>query len=161
MTPPVLIRQFQTTDTPLLIALCRDTIRRVNSRDYSPEQVRAWAPDEVNHARWATLADRFTVVAELGGVVVGFADLEADGHLDRFFVHADYQGVGVGKAMMGALTGEAERVGMPRLFAEVSITARPFFERSGFIVLAEQEVMVRGVGLTNYKMERVISRHCP
>lgn len=36
----------------------------------------------------------------------------------------------------------------------MSVTARPFFERHGFVVLAEQQVIVPGgVALTNYRME--------
>lgn len=139
---------------PVLIDLFRDTVRRVNSRDYTAEQVRAWAPDEVNPDRWAVLADRCTVVAEAGGRVVGFTDLEADGHIDRFFVHADHQGHGVGRAMLAALVVEAVRTGVRRLYAEVSITARPFFVRHGFVVVAEQLVRVRDVPMTNYRMEK-------
>jgi putative acetyltransferase len=52
------------------------------------------------------------------------------------------------------VTDEAVRAGTRRLFAEVSVTARPFFERHGFAVLAEQEVAVREVRLTNYRIER-------
>lgn len=154
MTDGVSIRPFRSDDVPVLFALFRDTVHRVNSRDYSPEQIAAWAPAEINAARWATLAERFAVVAEVDGEGAGFADLEPDGHLDRFFVHADHQGRGVGTAMMRAIVEESERIGVPRLFAEVSITARPFFERHRFVVLGEQQVVVRGVSLTNFRMER-------
>ncbi len=71
-----------------------------------------------------------------------------------FFTHADLQGRGVGAAMMAAIRSEAERLGVSRLFAEVSVTARPFFERHGFVVLAEQQVVVRDVAHVNYRMER-------
>ena len=37
----------------------------------------------------------------------------------------------------------AGRSGIPRLFAEVSITARPFFRRHGFLVVREQEALRR------------------
>ncbi|VTT98997.1 acetyltransferase : Glr3142 protein OS=Gloeobacter violaceus (strain PCC 7421) GN=glr3142 PE=4 SV=1: Acetyltransf_10 [Gemmataceae bacterium] len=154
MSHRVSTRPFRRDDVPALFELFRGTVHRVNSRDYSPEQVAAWAPPETNPARWETLASRFAVVAEVGGDVAGFADLEPDGHVDRFFVHADHQGRGVGTAMMAAILSEAGRLRVPRLFAEVSITARPFFERHGFDVLAEQQVVVRGVSLTNFRMER-------
>ncbi len=154
MSASIRLRPFHPADVPALFALFRGTVHRVNSRDYSPEQVRAWAPDEINPTRWATLADRFAVVAEIGDQQVGFADLEPDGHIDRFFVHADHQGCGVGGTIMRALVAEATRTGLTRLFAEVSITARPFFERHGFTVLMEQQVVVRGVALTNFRMER-------
>ncbi len=150
------LRRFRPDDTPTLIALFRDTVRRVNCRDYTPEQVRAWAPDDVDPSRWAVLSDRHTVVAEVDGLIVGFTDLEPDGHIDRFFVHADFQGQGVGRAMLSELVAEAGRLGIARLFAEVSITARPFFVRHGFKVVAEQEVTVRGMVLTNYRMERFV-----
>ena len=154
MTDTVRLRRFRPEDTPALIDLFKDTVRRVNSRDYTPEQVRAWAPDEVDPARWAVLADRYTLVAEVDGRIVGFTDLEPDGHIDRFFVHADFQGQGVGRAVLTEVVAEAVRLGVRRLFADVSITARPFFGRHGFAVEAEQEVTVRGVMMTNCRMER-------
>ena len=156
MSDAVRLRRFRLDDAPALIALFRDTVRRVNSRDYTPEQIAAWAPDEVDPKRTEVLADRYTIVAEEGDMIVGFTDLEPDGHIDRFFVHADRQGVGVGRAMMAELAAEAGRAGLRRRFAEVSVTARPFFERQGFVVSAEQVVTVRGVGLTNYRMERTL-----
>jgi putative acetyltransferase len=39
----------------------------------------------------------------------------------------------------------------------VSITARPFFERFGWTVLAEQTVVVRGVTFVNYRMELLLA----
>jgi putative acetyltransferase len=151
---PIVVRPFRADDIPALFDLFHGTVHRVNSRDYTPEQLRAWSPGEMNAARWATLAERHAVVAECEGRIAGFADLEPDGHIDRFFAHADFQGRGVGAVMMAAILSEAGRLELPRLFAEVSVTARPFFERHGFVVLAEQQVVVRGVPLTNFRMER-------
>src|SRR3954451_12343779 len=119
MTSSVTVRRFRVDDIPALFALFQGTVHRVNSRDYTPEQIQAWAPGEMNPARWATLADRFAIVAECEGQTAGFADLEPDGHVDRFFTHADFQGRGVGAAMMVAILSEAERLKLARLFAEV------------------------------------------
>ncbi|WP_245933752.1 GNAT family N-acetyltransferase [Arthrobacter livingstonensis] len=44
----------------------------------------------------------------------------------------------------------------PALSADVSITARPFFERHGFTVEAEQHPVKAGVELTNYKMRKLL-----
>lgn len=151
----VTLRPYQPEDAPALLALFRDTIRRVNSRDYTPEQIDAWASDEIDPAGWAArFAGRFAVVAEESGRPVGFAELEADGHLDRVYVSADHQGRGVGRAMVESLVAEARRRGIARLFVEASITARPFFEARGFAVLERQVVACRGAELANYRMER-------
>ena len=151
------LRPFAMEDIPALFELFRGTILRVNSRDYSAEQVQAWAPASIDAIRWATLAERFTGVATVQGQIAGFTDLEATGHIDRFFVHADFQRQGVGAAMMQAVVEEARRQNLTQLDADVSITARPFFEQQGFRVLAEQDVILRGVSFRNYRMERRLS----
>ncbi len=151
----VVLRQFQPDDAPALLALFRDTVRRVNSRDYSPAQVTAWASDEIDPVAWAErFSGRYAVVAELRGRAVGFADLRSDGQLDRLFVSADHQGEGIGGLLVAELIAEARRQGMTRLLVEASVTARQFFESQGFTVLAQQLVMCRGEEFVNYRMER-------
>jgi putative acetyltransferase len=153
----VTLRPFRPDDAPVLLTLFRDTIRRVNCRDYSPEQIAAWASDEIDPAAWARrFTGRFVVVAEDAGRLAGFADLEANGHIDRVYVSADYQGQGVARALLAEVVAEARRLRLVRLFSEVSITARPFFESQGFVVLAPQAVVLRGVEFINYRMERVL-----
>ena len=77
------IRSYSPGDAPVLLEMFLDTIRRVNSRDYSPEQIRAWASDEISLADWSNrFSGRLTMVAELDERLVGFADLEPNGHID-------------------------------------------------------------------------------
>src|SRR5687767_9108535 len=112
----VTLRSYRPDDAPALLVLFRDTIRRVNSADYDPEQVRVWASDDIDPTGWAArFTNRFVVVAEETGIPVGFTELEADGHIDRFYVSADRQGRGVGRALMGAVVDEARRLGLARL----------------------------------------------
>jgi putative acetyltransferase len=148
-------RRFRAEDAAAIVALFRDTIRRVNRKDYSAEQVRAWAPDEIDVASWAEkLANRYSVVVELDGVILGFGDIEDDGHLDHLFVHADHQGGGVGRLLLNVLEAEAHRCGIGRLFTEASITARPFFEHCGYALIAKQVVVCRGVEFVNFRMDK-------
>jgi putative acetyltransferase len=154
----VTLRPFRLDDAQVLLTLFRDTIRRVNSRDYTPDQIRAWASDDIDPQVWAgRFAGRFVAVAEEAGRPVGFADLEPSGHIDRVYVSADHQGRGVARLLLSAVVGEAQRLGVARLFTEVSITARPFFESQGFVVLTQQVVTLRGVEFVNYRMERVLT----
>jgi len=149
------VREYREDDVAAIVALFRDTVRRVNSRDYSSEQVEAWAPDDIDVGAWAhRLARRFTVVAEIDGWVAGFADLEDDGHLDHLYVHADHPHCGVGRALLAVIEAEARLRGLPSLFTEASITARPFFERLGFVTRQEQVVECRGVKMVNYRMAK-------
>jgi putative acetyltransferase len=151
------VRAYRVEDAPVLLAIFRDTIRRVNSRDYDPSQIAAWASDDIDLNRWATrFCDRFVAVADEAGRAFGFAELESSGHIDRFYVSADHQRRGVGRSLMAAVVAEARRLDLARLFTEASITARPFFEAHWFAVLTSQVVTVRGVEFVNYQMERVL-----
>ena len=154
----VTLRPYRPDDAPALLALFRDTIRGVNSRDYSPAQIAAWASDDIDTVAWAgRFAGRFVPVAEEAGHPVGFAELEPNGHIDRVYVSADHQRRGIGRELLAVTVAEARRVGLARLFTEASITARPFFEAQGFAVLAPQVVTCRGAEFVNYRMERVLA----
>ncbi|MFW2570000.1 hypothetical protein [Legionella sp. 29fVS95] len=50
---------------------------------------------------------------------------------------------------------KANDLNLKRVFAEVSITAKPFFEAKGFKVIKQQNVDISGVKLTNLIMENI------
>jgi putative acetyltransferase len=95
-------------------------------------------------------------VAEEGGEVVGFCELEEDGHLDMFYVRKDAVGRGIGRSLYKAAERAALGWNLGRVFTEASVTARPFFERWGFRVVSERRVWRRGVELTNFAMEKAL-----
>ncbi len=152
------IRDYDAGDAPKIARLFYETIRSVNRADYSEEQVRAWAPGVPDPEEWhARMAGRRTLVAEEDGEVVGFAELEGEGHLELLYLRGDVVGRGVGRRLYREVEREARGLGLGRIFTEGSITARPFFERQGFRVVREQTVSRRGVGLTRFAMEKPLS----
>ena len=149
------IRDYEVEDASELALLFYETVRSVNRADYSEEQVEAWAPGVPDPEGWhARMVDRRTLVVEEGGEVVGFAELEDDGHLDMFYLRKEAVGRGIGRWLYQAVEREARDLSLGRIFTEASVTARPFFERQGFRVLREQTVSRRGVGMTNFAMEK-------
>ena len=152
---PFTVRPYRHEDAGQIAVLFRDTVRTVNLADYTQAQVEAWAPAEAYPDRWdAKLGGRATFVAAARDEVVGFADVEPDGHLDHLFVHHRYQRRGIATALHAAVEAAARQAGAGRLFTEASITARPFFLRTGYVELRCQTVTVRGVDLTNFVMEK-------
>jgi putative acetyltransferase len=151
------IRNYQANDDKALWEIFFHTVRNVNVRDYSQQQVEAWAPSSFDFALWQKRMNGLQpFVAELDGCVVGYTDLQPNGLIDHFFCHHEYQGKGVGKALMEHVFTVGRVRGVSRYFSEVSITARPFYEHLGFKVVNEQEVEMRGVKLTNYVMEKIV-----
>ncbi|RYG57932.1 MAG: GNAT family N-acetyltransferase [Alphaproteobacteria bacterium] len=158
MSAAVHVRAYSEADLDALIDLFTGSVRQVASRDYSPAQIEAWAPLAVNREQWANrLGGRPTYVAQAGGEIVGFSDLELDGHIDMLFVHTDHQGQGVARALLDHIHHHATRQNIRRLFTEASITARPFFERNGFEVIEAQDVERRGETFRNYRMAKSLA----
>lgn len=158
MKLPILIRELKEIDIPECIVLFQNTIHAVNAKDYSPIQLDAWAPKvkpEIT-PRWQTLSENISYVAESNNQIVGFGDLTMQGYLDRLFVHKDFQGQGIAAAIVKKLEERANELNLKEINTAASITAKPFFERSGFVVMKEQEVEIHGVKLTNFVMRKLL-----
>ena len=146
------IREYRSSDLREIVELYYDTVHTVNAGDYTPEQLNAWADGSPDLAEWGrSLLEHIAFVAEDGGGIVGFGDIDPSGYLDRLYVHKDYQRRGVATALCDALEGA---VNAERIITHASITAKPFFEERGYQVAWEQQVLRHGTALTNYRMEK-------
>lgn len=150
------LRLFQPSDANQIAQLFHDTIRSVNRKDYSESQIKAWAPDDIHFRDWEEqCSSKYTLVVETDNTIAGFAQLEENGHIDCFYCHKDFQSQGVGQLLFDGIEKEAQKCNHSRLFVEASITAKPFFEKMGFLLIKQQTVIVRGVQLTNFQMEKI------
>lgn len=149
----VFIRQLETADLPQIQVLFQETITTVNRQHYSETQVQVWGNPKRRNWQAAALS-RTTLVAELASVIVGFAELEPNGHIDCFYVHKDYQGQGVGSQLYRQLETTAQRCGLRELWLEASLTALPFFLRQGFTDLGAQTVYLAGVEFINHRLHK-------
>ncbi len=151
----MVVRYFKSEDSEALARLFFKTIREINIRDYTPTQVEAWAPENRDMEKWRKSFDGKNVfIAEEDKKILGFGELEDNGHIDRFYIAANHIGKGVGKRIYDAIEDRAKVLNIPLLFVEASITAKPFFARMGFAVIREQTVTVKGVGMNNFVMEK-------
>ena len=127
----------------------RDRVHTVNAKDYTEEQLDAWATGQVDLNKWdQSLREHYSIVVVENETIVGFGDIDESGYLDHLFVHANYQGKGVGTMICNQL----EQVVSGNIITHASITARPFFEKRGYRVVKEQQVERQGVFLTNFEM---------
>ncbi|MEZ2220921.1 GNAT family N-acetyltransferase [Rhizobium sp. RCC_161_2] len=151
------VRDYRSDDAGATIDIFLRAIREVASRDYNAAQIDAWAKvdDPAVWAEWR--ASRPTWMAICETQPVGFSDLKTDGCLDMMFVHPNHQGKGVASLLLKTVEAAARNQGHRRIFTEASLTAKPFFERKGFIVLAAQTVEKRGQTLPNFRMEKTLA----
>ena len=149
------IRKYQAGEEEELWNLFFHTIHTVNCRDYTEEQVQAWAPNEADKEKWRQrIAGMNPWVCIHEETIVGYAGLLKSGYVDHFYVHHAWQGQGVGKQLYKKMEEEAVALQLHELTSDVSITARPFFELQGFQVVTPQEVKLGNVVLINFKMRK-------
>lgn len=156
-TASLKLRPFRREDAATCLALFRDCVHRINSRDYTPDQIEAWASPTIDLETWrARFDDRFAYVATEDGCIVGFTDMTRGGYVDRLFVSADHQGRGIARRLVERILNDAIDHSIQEITTDASITAKPFFQRMGFSVVREQSVESRGVLLMNYRMRQII-----
>lgn len=145
----MLIRKYQSSDCKELVELFYNTVHTINTKDYTKEQVDAWAPRQIDLKAWnQSLQEHFSMVAVENDTIIGFGDIDKTGYLDRLYVHFEYQGNGIATALCNQL----ETAVQGNIVTHASITARPFFEKRGYKVVKKQEVERRGIFLTNFVM---------
>ena len=138
----MIIREYRPDDCPLLAQLFYDTVHTVNAKDYTKEQLDAWATGNVDLDEWnRSFLAHTTLVAVRDGVIAGFADMDRSGYLDRLYVHKDYQGEGFATALVKELERRAIDENVVYFETYASITARPFFEKLGYTVQTENIVI--------------------
>lgn len=146
------IRRYERGDLEKITMIFQNTVRKVNIKDYTQEQVDAWAPDFIDKEKWnKTLSEHYTFVAVKNDAIIGFGDIDDSGYLDRLYVHHDYLRQGVATLICNKLESMVDSDLTIRTHA--SITAKPFFEKRGYRVVKEQLVERKGVFLKNYIME--------
>ena len=150
------LRRYRREDLDGVIEVFQRAVREVASRDYDPDQIATWSA--VDRAEWDDWRlTRPTWVAILDGRIVGFSDLEADGHLDMMFVHPDTQRIGVASMLLRQVEAAARAEGLASIFTEASLTARPFFAARGFETIERQEVIADGETFVNFRMRKQLA----
>jgi len=155
MSESIRIRRYVQVEEAALFDVYYTAIHLVASRHYTPEQIQAWAPQDLDATLWRDKIRSINpLVAELDGKLVGYADLQSNGYIDHFFVSGMHPRKGIGSLLMRRILVEAQGFGIASLTSDVSRTAQPFFEKFGFVTVEQRSRVLRGVVIPNTLMQR-------
>lgn len=145
------IRQAILEDIPEITSVFRDTIRTINSKDYSEKQIQVWASGANDLDKWEDrIKNNYFIVAENEDRIVGFAYLKNGNYFDGLFVHKEYQRQGIAIKLMRIIESKVITNGYEIIKSDVSITALPFFEDQYYIVEKKQKKSFKGLVYENY-----------
>lgn len=175
-----LIRQATTADIPDLKALVQLSVRRLQTRDYSPAQIES-ALTYIYDIDTQLILDGTYFVAEIEGVIAGcggwskrktlyggdkgkhgddpLRDPRTDPALIRaMFTHPDYARQGIGREIMDMAEISAWRAGFTRLELVATVTGVPLYRKCGFHEVEAFAVpMPNGESLPVVRMAKAIT----
>lgn len=147
------IRPYNESDYMEIAKLFHDSVHAIAPELYSDDEKEAWAPTPPDNVTWKSrLAKKQPYVASKQNVIVGFIELEEDGHIDCLYVHKDHQGLGIGSRLLEYLIQKAHDRNITSLYVEASKVAIPLFEKFGFRYKSTNKITLNGQTLTNYNM---------
>lgn len=151
------IRQATIEDVPEITTLFRDTVREVNSKDYSDKQIQTWSAGANDTEKWEERVNRFYfLIAETNDTIVGFAYLKNGNYFDGLFVHKDYQRQGIASKLLRIIESKVMMDGFDEIKSDVSITALPFFEDHYYDVIKKQKKVLKGMSFENYIVSKTL-----
>jgi putative acetyltransferase len=152
------LRRFQIGDEQGLYDVFYSAVHYLAAGHYSREQLEAWAPGAANESLWAQRMQAIRpFVIEEGGAIVAYADVQASGYIDHFFVSGSRARRGLGALLMQHIIQHATELGTKELSSHVSRAAEAFFSRFDFVVIEQRAPMVRGVIVPNALMRRQLA----
>lgn len=151
------IREFDPADASALVNVFQRSVRGLGSRDYSPAQVSTWlarVPREADILAHAKADSIFLVATDDAGLPLAFVVTEGDGHIDLLYCVPEAAGTGVAADLYDRMEEIARQRRFERLFTEASEAARHLFARKGYRVVCRGNLVIGGIPIHNYGMEK-------
>jgi putative acetyltransferase len=155
----VVVRAARPSDAAVLAAVSRAAIEESAAEQYTPAQRAVWAARRSEAASARFIAATTVLVAEVDGVVAGFASVALSavdglvpGEVDQLFVAPSAGGRGVARALLTAVETEARSAGLASLVTHASWRAAPVFQRLGYRQVDVESVTLDGETLTRARM---------
>ncbi len=140
----VTIRDYRAGDAPVMARIYFIAVYALGTRRTRSRILRG------ARRRWTANA----VGCDSEGAVIGFDNVEANGHIALLYCHSDAAGTGVASGIVAALIDHAQVAGMPDLHVEASKLARGLFERHGFTLAHRRDFSLNGMPIDNHRMIR-------
>jgi putative acetyltransferase len=150
-----MIRVAGIDDLKIVRSIFERSISGLTRNDYTQEQREAWMASALDTERWKKkLANDRWWLYEREHVAVAMISLRDVGYIDMLYTLPEESGSGAATELMRHVLGICQKEGIEEVTSDVSHTARPFFEKFGFKAIQENQLNVRGVEMSNWRMWR-------
>jgi putative acetyltransferase len=144
------IRPMRKSDSHKVARLHRQTILRVNRRDYTQKEVEAWARPIKGRIAWRFVRSgeekKIVAVDPATRKILGFGGWsEQKGEIMGLFVSHRHQGEGVGKALLETMIEKLRRLRFKEIIVDATVTGVPFYQKFGFVIIEEGKNILKKI----------------
>lgn len=152
------IRLARDGDYASIARLHRQTIRNVNSKDYTDDQICAWSA-KTNASRFRDSANKCKrwVAIEDNNKIVGFCDHGLDGKFWGLYVHKNYIGKGIGSRLIKIAEDSLGKMEYKKVILKSTITAKEFYKKQGYKTLKKDLHTINDKKLEIFVMTKKLS----
>ena len=152
----ITLRTAAAADYDALGALMYDAIHNGPTR-YNKAQSEAWLAAPRSGPDWsARLDEKYVVLAEQDGLVLGFMTIEPGGYIDFAYIRPSAQGSGLFRRLFNKVESSAIEAGDEELSTHASLMAQPAFAAMGFSVDFHETVEANGQKLDRARMTKTL-----
>ena len=151
------IRRLLDDEYEDVVKLITQTVHCVCAKDYTKEELNAWAPENFDVFKFrSNLSGCLNLAAFEKGKMVGSLSMERDGYINRLYTHKDFLRRGIATALFKKAQLWAEEKGICELSLDSSKTAEAFYLKMGFVKSGISVMSHKGVVFRNTVMKKVI-----
>jgi len=134
------IRRAQKADAQGIHIAHMDSIRENCSKDYTPEQISAWAGRKYREdLRQSAIENDLVWVLKQNHIIQGYAHLKSlhpekthQGEVMALYLRKEATGKGYGRSLMSLMEKEAREMGLSSLILDSTLSAVDFYTACGF-----------------------------
>lgn len=149
------IQDYKPEYSEILAKVFEKSILAIDDRFYSHEQKLAWNGNRSLDFWEVRFAKSLPIVALYQANIAGFAEFlvhNNQGEIDCFYIDPNYQGLGIGKALLTHILTLEKVNQLDLLSVNASYNAKPFFEKYGFETVQKNVVKRENIELQNWLM---------
>ncbi len=151
------IRLARDEDYAAIARLHRQTIRNINSKDYSEDIIHLWS-GRTNAQRFRSSAHKCKRwVAIDKDKIVGFCDHNFECELWGLYIDKDYLGKGVGSKLLKVAEDSMRKEGCKEIMLKSTITAKDFYEKNGYKIIKKTMHKIGDKKLQIYVMSKKLN----
>ena len=151
------IKSADSTDCVGISSLVRESFNEVNSKDYEPEQIRAWTKAASARNILNRIQDRelrnFLAIED--GEIIGYVSVSTkDAIVKSLYIKPSQIGKGIGSELLKFAEMLTQDHGKTHMELNSSLTAVDFYKRKGYKETKEIDIVIEGVTIPVVKMTK-------